>query len=101
MQADHTSVAEEKLQEEFERFIQFGSELDTTTRKYLVQYLKQLLHLGGPQPPEINDTYYRYFSRALDGIFEGHLLLELMDGKPGLTQQVASDSLYWNRKTFD
>ncbi|MEL6696728.1 MAG: VWA domain-containing protein [Bacteroidota bacterium] len=101
MQQGDISVAEERLQEEFERFIQFGSVLDTTTRKYLVQYLKQILQLGGSQPPEINDTYYRYFSRALDSIFDGHLLLELIDGKPGLTQQVASDTLFWIRKTFD
>lgn len=94
------TIAQEKLQEEFDRFVQFGSILDGTTRKYLVQYLRDKLGLEAIAPPEINDTYFRYFSKALDRLFDESSLVQLLQGRDGLTLQVASDTLYWLRKTF-
>jgi len=94
------TVAQEKLKEEFDRFVQFGAILDVATRKYLVQYLQQKLGLEAPSPPDINDTYYRYFTRALDKLFDEGRLVELLEGRQGLTYQVASDTLYWMRKAF-
>lgn len=94
------TVAQEKLQEEFDRFIRFGAILDGTTRKYLVQYLKEKLGLEAVEIPEINDTYFRYFRRALDRLFDDNGLVGLLQGREGLTLQVASDTLYWLRKTF-
>ncbi|MCI4670858.1 MAG: VWA domain-containing protein [Bacteroidia bacterium] len=94
------SVAEEKLQEEFERFVQFGAILDSQTRKYLVQYLKSKLGLKAIELPEINDTYFRYFSKSMDKLFDEGKLVNLLQGRAGLTLQVASDTLYWLRKTF-
>ena len=94
------TVAQEKLQEEFERFVKFGAVLDAQTRKYLVQYLKEKLRLPSLEIPEINDTYFRYFRKALDRLFDEGMLVELLQGRDGLTLQVASDTLYWLRKTF-
>ncbi len=94
------TVAQEKLKEEFDRFVQFGAILDVATRKYLVQYLQQKLGLEPPSTPDINDTYYRYFTRALDKLFDEGKLVELLEGRQGLTYQVASDTLYWMRKAF-
>lgn len=34
---------QKKLEEEYQRFIEFGQLLDRQTRKYLVQYLQNLL----------------------------------------------------------
>jgi len=93
-------VAEE-LQEELDRFITFGTLLDATTRKYLAQYLLTKLVVDAQMPErEINDTYYRYFTRALDRIFEDSSLLKLVQDKPQLSKQIASDTLFWLRKAY-
>lgn len=94
------TVAQEKLEEEFERFVEFGAILDAKTRKYLVQYLQQKLGLESPIPPDLNDNYYRYFTRALDKLFADGLLTQLIQEREGLRLQVASDTLYWLRKTY-
>lgn len=94
------STYQERLNEEFERFIEFGTLLDKKTRKYLVQYLQ--VRLGGEDqqlPPEINDTYYRYFRESLDRIFSEDSLLDLCRNQPLLSQQITADTLNWIRKT--
>lgn len=91
----------EELNREFERFIEFGLVLDKTTRKYLVQYLCSRIDPDVPIPAQIDDTYYRYFSEALDRIFQNQMLLELIRDKPKLSEQVTADTLYWIRKTYD
>lgn len=94
-------LMDEKLQEEFDRFIQFGHLLDLQTRKYLVRYLQQKLNLRSIDPLELNDTYYRYFSQALDTLFDDGKLLNLMSNRPALQQQIVSDTLFWMRKAYD
>ncbi len=91
----------EELQQEFDRFIEFGLVLDKTTRRYLVQYLRTKLEPDFPPPPQIDDTYYRYFSRALDRILGGSDLIELLRDKPKLSEQVTADTLFWIRKTYE
>ncbi len=90
----------EDMQQELDRFIEFGTVLDKTTRRYLVQYLLGKLHLSTSVAPELDDTYYRYFSRALDRIFEETELMQLVRDKPRLSEQIAADTLFWIRKTY-
>ncbi len=91
----------EELKEEFDRFVEFGTLLDRTTRRYLVQYLQTKLDPRTSPPPQIDDTYYRYFRRALDRVFADTDLLQLVQDKPQLSHQIASDTLYWLRKAHD
>ncbi len=91
----------EELQEEFDRFIEFGTLLDRKTRKYLVQYLKRKLGLEAPLPPILEDVYYRYFSQSLDRVFSDEDLLKMCKDRPQLSQQIAVDTLQWIRRTYD
>ncbi len=95
------SLQQEELQEEYNRFIEFGNLLDHSTRRYLVQYLQTKLDPGATAPPEIEETYFRYFTQALDRIFEGNDLWSLIQDKPRLSHQIASDTLYWLRKAHE
>ncbi|MDP5170675.1 MAG: VWA domain-containing protein [Bacteroidia bacterium] len=90
----------EQLQQEFDRFIEFGTVLDQTTRRYLVQYLRAKFNPHVSAPPQIDDTYFRYFSRALDRIFEETELLQLVHDKPRLSEQVTADTLFWIKKAY-
>lgn len=92
---------DQKLQEEYDRFVEFGNLLDRTTRKYLVQYLQNQLDPDRYALPEINDQYFDYFREALDAIFAVRHLLDLCRKHPKITQQVVLDTLYWLRKTYD
>ena len=95
------SAQQEQLREEFERFIEFGNLLDRSTRRYLAQYLQAKLDPQAPPPEEIDDTYYRYFRRALDRVFADTDLLQLVQDRPRLSHQIASDTLYWLRKAHE
>jgi uncharacterized protein with von Willebrand factor type A (vWA) domain len=96
------SDAPQLLQEEFDRFIEFGTLLDRSTRRYLAQYLHHKLDPEASPPDEaINDTYFRYFQKALDQVFDGSELIQLVRDKPQLSQQVASDTLFWLRKAHE
>ena len=97
----------EDLQEEFDRFIEFGTLLDRPTRCYLARYLQETL-----LPPEqwmadeglsakINDTYYSYFTRALDRIFASEDLQALVKKQPALSHQIAAETLHWLRKAYE
>lgn len=102
MSSHHSPDIDTQLKEEFDRFIEFGNLLDRTTRRYLAQYLHAQLVPDIPMPPEeIDDTYYRYFRRALDRIFADTDLLQLVRDKPRLSHQIASDTLYWLRKAHE
>ena len=96
------NVPQDKLEQEYERFIEFGNLLDRPTRKYLVQYLR---HKIAPKrfevPEELHDQYYEYFKRALDNLFSLENLLPVMRRNQRITQQVVLDTLYWMRKTYD
>lgn len=90
---------QQKLEEEFNRFIEFGTLLDKTTRKYLVQYLANQLQLDWVKPPELEDQYYQYFCAALDDLLGDEDLQLLCQNRPVLSQQLAIDTLKWIRRT--
>ena len=58
-----------ELEEEYNRFIEFGGLLDRKMRRYLVQYLQNKFDPDRHIVPELKDKYYRYFEDALDDIF--------------------------------
>lgn len=89
-----------KLEEEYQRFIQFGNLLDTRTRRYLIEYLKAKLAGRDYEVPALNDRYFDYFKSALDELFSIQYLLELCAKNEMITQQVVLDLLYWLRKTY-
>jgi uncharacterized protein with von Willebrand factor type A (vWA) domain len=91
---------EQQLQEELDRFVEFSTLLDRKSRKYLVWYLQEKVKPGNHEVPELNDQYFRYFQRALDGIFAVDGLLDLMHTNDQLNQQILLDTLYWLRKTW-
>ena len=91
-----------KLEEEYQRFIEFGQLLDRQTRKYLVQYLQNLLgHADFTIPEELNDQYFIYFKEALDRLFATSNLISILQKNDNITQQLVLDTLYWIRKTYD
>lgn len=94
-------VKQEELIQELERFIEFGTLLDKKTRKYLVQYLLLTLGLEAPNPPEVDELYYQYFSQSLDRIFSNEDLLAMCRERPTLSQQIAVDTLHWVRRTYE
>lgn len=89
------------LEEEYQRFIEFGTLLDRPMRRYLVHYLQHTLDPTAPPPPEIKDDYFQYFRGALDRIFAIEKLLPICRRNERITRQVVLDTLYWMRKTFD
>jgi uncharacterized protein with von Willebrand factor type A (vWA) domain len=98
--------SDNRLDEAFARFIEFGTLLDRPTRQYLVRYLQQKLFPEAesttqlPALDEVKDNYYRYFCQALDRLFEGNELLEKTLGHPMLSEQVAIETLQWIRRTY-
>lgn len=89
-----------QIEEEYQRFIEFGELLDRQTRKYLVQYLQNKLEPDAFVIPELNDQYYQYFTKALDGLFEIDGLLRITAGNQKITRQIILDTLYWLRKSY-
>jgi len=90
----------DKLEAEFQRFIQFGQLLDTKTREYLVQYLRTKLDQEAELPPLLKRSYYTYFCEALDGIFEADFWQTLLKDHTQLATQVTQDTLQWMRKAY-
>lgn len=92
---------EKKLTEEYQRFIEFGQLLDRQTRKYLVQYLQNLLGQADfTVPDDLNDQYFQYFREGLDRLFATKDLLPLLQKNDNITEQLVLDTLYWIRKTY-
>ena len=78
-----------KLEEEYQRFIEFGQLLDRQTRKYLVQYLQnQLGHADFQVPDDLFDQYFQYFKTALDKLFEIEHLMPILQRNERITQQL-------------
>lgn len=92
---------EQQLHREYERFIEFGTLLDRKMRKYLVQYLQNQLDPGRHVLPELNDRYFRFFQKALDGIFSIQGLLGLAQKNEKIRRQIVLDILHWLRKSYD
>ncbi len=90
----------QQIQEEYQRFIEFGELLDRQTRKYLVQYLQNKLASDAYTVPELNDQYFQYFKKALDDLFEIDGLIKITRTNQKITKQVILDTLYWLRKSY-
>jgi len=90
------------LQQEYERFVEFGQLLDRKMRRYLVQYLRAKLEPGEPpELPQLDDRYFRYFTEALDELFAVQDLLQLCRDNASITRQIVVDTLRWLRKTYE
>ncbi|MEO0627254.1 MAG: hypothetical protein AAFY91_09715, partial [Bacteroidota bacterium] len=89
---------EKELEQEYERFIEFGGLLDKRMRTYLVQYLRNKFQPDRYLIPELQEQYYEYFREALDQIFLIDGLLKLTAYNQKLKKQVIQDVLYWLRK---
>lgn len=90
---------EEQINEELERFIEFGAVLDKSTRKYFVAYLKQLLGLN-QHIDELNSSYFNYFKNALTPLFSQSNLFSVIQKNQVLSLQVVSDIVGWFAKTY-
>lgn len=90
----------EVLEQEYQRFIEFGNLLDRRTRRYLVEYLRTKLSGRVYEGEELNDQYARYFIQALDEVFAIDDLLFVCDNNESITRQIVLDTLYWIKKTF-
>ncbi|PHN06062.1 vWA domain-containing protein [Flavilitoribacter nigricans] len=92
---------QEQLDQEYQRFIEFSTLLDRKMRKYLVHYLQNKLEPGLHVLPELNDRYFRFFQKALDGIFSIQGLLGLAGYNEKIRRQIVLDILHWLRKSYD
>ncbi len=90
---------QERIQEELERFVAFGTVLDHRSRQYLAEYLLQKLDPRHPAPPDLSSVYYRYFCQVLDRIFASEPLLELIRSRPVLSAEITTEILHWVRRS--
>ena len=91
---------EKELNQEYQRFIEFGNLLDKRMRMYIVQYLQNKFEPDRFVIPELNDQYYEYFQKALDDIFLIDGLLDLTKVNSKIRRQVILDTLYWLKKVY-
>jgi uncharacterized protein with von Willebrand factor type A (vWA) domain len=89
------------LEQEFERFIEFGNLLNRRMRQYLVRYLKSKYSPQNTTLPELNDQYFEYLTQALDAVFAIPGLQDLTLKNDNIRKQIVLDLLYWIRKTYD
>jgi len=101
MEVGNNKESEKLIQQEYERFVEFGQLLDRKMRKYLVQFLRNKLEGKSFDIPELNDQYFSYFREALEEMFAIQNLLELCRENDQIGQQVVLDTLRWLRKTYD
>ena len=92
---------EQQLEQEYERFIEFGNLLDRKMRQYLIHYLRNKFEPNRFLLPELNDQYFRYFQKALDDLFTIEGLLQLSQGNEKIRRQIVVDILQWLRKSYD
>ena len=89
-----------ELEEEYNRFIEFGGLLDRKMRRYLVQYLQNKFDPDRHIVPELKDKYYRYFEDALDDIFLIEGLQEILQQNSSIKKRVILDTIYWMKKSY-
>lgn len=88
-----------KLEQEFDRFIEFSALLDRKSRTYLVHYLKSKLEIDqNEHQSDIQSAYTQYLEKSLDRIFNINGLLELCLGETPMKIKIAKDLIYWLRK---
>jgi uncharacterized protein with von Willebrand factor type A (vWA) domain len=90
----------EKLQEEFERFIQFAEVLDKPSRRYFVAYLREQLLAEPMEEETLQSEYFNYFKEALNDLFQDEDLRTLAKDNQLLGEQILVDTLHWFRKTY-
>lgn len=91
---------EELLQQEYDRFVEFGNLLNRRMRRYLVQYLQNKLTEERYVIPELDDRYYDYFRRAVDRLFAVAGLTDLTGKSHRIRRQIVMDTLRWFRKAY-
>ena len=84
----------EKLQEEFERFIQFAEVLDKQSRRYFVAYLRELLLAEPMEEDSLQSEYFNYFKEALNDLFRDDDLRKLAQENTLLGEQILVDTLH-------
>ncbi|MDG1297081.1 MAG: VWA domain-containing protein [Saprospiraceae bacterium] len=89
-----------ELEEEYNRFIEFGGLLDRKMRRYLVQYLQNKFDPDRHIVPELKDKYYRYFEDALDDIFLIEGLQDILQQNSSIKKRVILDTIYWMKKSY-
>jgi uncharacterized protein with von Willebrand factor type A (vWA) domain len=89
----------EKLEAEYQRFIEFAPVLDRPTRRYFVAYLRHLL-LGTDLDEDLKSDYFHYFKTGLDDLFDDEDLKKIARQHDVLGAQVLADTLQWFRKTY-
>ena len=94
------STADEEIEYEFQRFVEFGNLLDRRTRKYLVEYMRSKITTAAAPASDLNDQYGVYLRRAIEDIFAIDNLLFVCEGNASITRQIVLDTLYWIKKTF-
>ena len=95
-----TKDLEKELEQEYNRFIEFGNLLDRKMRTYLIQYLQNKFNPDQHVIPDLNDQYYEYFRKALDRIFLIDGLLEITKYNNKIRKQIILDTLYWLKKSY-
>jgi len=91
---------EKELEQEYDRFIEFGNLLDKRMRTYIVQYIQNKFKPDKHIIPTLSEQYFEYFQEALDRIFLIEGLLEVTQYNERLKKQVILDILYWLRKAY-
>ncbi|MEM9835442.1 MAG: VWA domain-containing protein [Bacteroidota bacterium] len=105
----------EKLEREFDHFVEFGHLLDRNSRRYLVRYFQDkltsptestqeslLLYLANSTRVNLNlnEAYLAYLKDALDRVLRIDDLLPIMQTNERITEQIVLDTLHWIKKTF-
>lgn len=91
---------EKELEQEYERFIDFGNLLDRKRRIYIIQYIQNKFEPELHLIPSLKEQYYEYFRKALDRVFMIEGLMEVIQYSPLLKKQVILDTLYFLRKAY-
>jgi uncharacterized protein with von Willebrand factor type A (vWA) domain len=94
------SVQLEKIEEEYQRFVEFGQVLDRKTRQYFVAYLSELLTGKTADLSELQSDYFHYFKDALDDLFDDQDLKDLARQNDLMSHQIVADTLNWFRKAY-
>lgn len=90
----------EKLNLEYERFIEFGELLDRKMRQYLVQYLQHKFQGIPLDLPTLKEDYFLYFQGALDDLAAIPNIHDLLGNQQMLQERIILDTLRWLRKTY-
>lgn len=101
----------DELDQELIRFIDYGVLLDRRTRRYLAEIIRHkaidgpapeippLMATGDEEPTDLDSSYARYFTDAVDRLFSNDALIEICRSQAAVGVQLATETLRWMRKT--